>query len=138
VTDLLDRDWAATFGDRFAGRLTSATFVREVVTGYNSNDPSGPPQKTTTTYACDGLAWRYIERYVDGEKVHKGDYVVTILRSTVKNASSQALTPSIVPQPGDAISIPPPGESSTKNGRVLRVKAVTAAYATVVVSGDAL
>jgi len=91
MSELIGIDWSATFADLFGGQLTTATFVRKDVTGYNPADPTGAPTTTDSSYQCEAIAWAYDERFVDGEKVFKGDYRVTILVGSIVAVANDAV-----------------------------------------------
>lgn len=127
---LLGRDFGSIAQGRFGGRLQSATLTRKTVSAMNPADPAGAAPTTSTPYACEGLAFRYRQRFVDGERVRKGDYLVVLLRASLDAAAG-------VPQPGDTISIPPPDESTSgKVGYVVGVELLTAAQVTLQVRGE--
>lgn len=125
MTTVLGRDLGADALGQFGGRLYTATLHKDVATV-----PSGSPTSTnisTTDYTCDAIAFRYEESYVDGERIKRGDYrVVILLRS---------LPGGIVPNPGDRITIPPPGQTAPTNARIMTVDALTEAQITVHVRG---
>lgn len=108
--------------------------TRRTVSGPDPSDPAGPPLSTTATYTCDGIAWGYEQRYLDGEKIKSGDYQVTLLRGTMRD-DALALAPSFVPASGDVIAAPPPGSTTPINGRVVKLEAVTEAFVTCQVRG---
>jgi hypothetical protein len=126
---LLDRDFAAIALARFGDRLQVATLTRKTTGAYSGGDPAGAPATTSTPYTCQGTSFRYRQRFVDGERVRKGDYLVVLLRGSLDAAAG-------LPQPGDAISIPPPDETSAKVGYVVDVPKVTAAQITLQVRGE--
>lgn len=110
---------------RFAGRLHSATLTQQAASAYDANDPTAAPTGVSTAYTCEGLAFTYARRDIDGSRVIKGDYRVVLLRGSL----------SVMPQTGDAISIPPPGSDTPASARVVAVEAVTEAQITLQVRG---
>ncbi len=126
---LLGRDFSAIAYARFGGRLQSATLTRRVTGAMNLGDPAGAPATTSTPYACEGVSFRYRQRFVDGERVRKGDYLVVLLRGSLSAAAG-------VPQPGDSIDIPPPDWTGTYTGYVVDVPLVTAGQITLQVRGQ--
>lgn len=134
---LLGRDFAATFGARFAGRLATATFTKWTAGALDPTDPTGPTLDMSATYTCDGLALGYAERFVDGEQIKTGDYRAVLMRGSIVDDAA-APAPSIVPNPGDTISIPPPNETTPKIGAIVAIESITAAAVTVQVRGAAL
>jgi hypothetical protein len=116
----LGRDFSALTLARFTGRLQSATLTRPAESAYDDTDPTAAPTGSGTDYDCEGLAFTYERRDVDGVRIMKSDFQVVILRGSL----------SIIPDTGDMISIPPPGESSAVSARVVNVDAVTEAFLT--------
>jgi hypothetical protein len=110
---------------RFSGRLHTVTLTRQPESAYDLSDPAAAPTGTPTSYSCQGLAFTYEQRDIDGSRIMKGDYRVLVLRGSL----------STVPMNGDSISVPPPGETVAKSGRVVAVEAVTEAFVTVQVRG---
>lgn len=108
----------------FEGELYDATLSRPPTSAYDANNPTAGPTGTATTYDCEGIAFNYEQRDIDGSRVVKGDYRVVLLRSLA-----------VIPVPGDSVSIPPPGESVARTARVVNVEAVTAAQITMQVRG---
>lgn len=121
----LGRDGTAITLGRFQGRLQSATLTRPAGSAYDVDDPTAAPSGSPTTDACEGYAFRYATDDIDGTRIMRGDYRVTILRGTL----------SLMPQPGDSISIPPPGEVVARTATVIAVESVTEAAVTVQVRG---
>lgn len=113
--------------DAFSGELYSATLTRTAESAYDVNDPTGASTGSATQYDCEGIAFTYQQRDIDGSRVMKGDYRVVILRGSI----------AIIPRTGDAISIPPPGETVAKSATVVNVDAVTEAAITLQVRGAA-
>jgi hypothetical protein len=126
---LLGRDPAAIALARFGGRLQTATLTRKVTGALNPADPAAGPPVTATAYTCEGTSFRYRQRFVDGERVRKGDCLVVLLRASLSAAAG-------MPQPGDSISIAPPGDTSAKVGYVVDVPIVTAAQVVLQVRGE--
>lgn len=122
---MLGRDGTAITLAHFAGRLNTATLTRPANSAIDPNDPTAAPTGSPTTYSCQGFAFVYDVRDIDGTRVMKGDYQVTLLRGSL----------SVMPQPGDAITIPPPGSSTPATARVIAVAGVTEATATLQVRG---
>jgi hypothetical protein len=122
---ILGRDGTAATLARFEGRLHSATLSRPAESALDVNDPTAAPTGSATTDACEGYAFDYEQRDIDGTRILKGDYAVTLLRGTL----------SVVPRPGDTIAIPPPGSSTPATARVINVEALTEAFVTVQVRG---
>lgn len=118
---MLGRDGTASTLARFSGRLNDATLTRPANSAIDPSDPTAAPTGTDTTYSCEGYAFAYGQRDIDGTRIMKGDYQVTILRGSL----------STLPGPGDAISIPPPGSSTPATARVIAVESVTEAAITV-------
>jgi hypothetical protein len=109
----------------FSGELYSATLTRPPTSAYDANDATAGPTGTPTTFACEGQAFSYMQRDIDGTRVVKGDYRVVILRGSL----------STLPVPGDSISIPPPGESVARSARVINIEVVTEWQLTIQVRG---
>lgn len=109
----------------FAGELYEATLSRPPTTAYDENDATGGPSGSPTEYECEGIAFNYEQRDVDGTRIVKGDYRVVLLRGSL----------AIVPRPGDSISIPPPGTQTAVSARVISIEAVTSAQITMQVRG---
>lgn len=117
---MLGRDGTASTLARFSGRLHDATLTRPANSAYDINDPTAAPTGIGSSYDCQGCAFTYTQRDIDGTRILEGDYRVTILRGSLD----------VIPRTGDRISIPPPGESSAIAGRVIRVESVTEAAVT--------
>lgn len=109
----------------FVGRVNSATLTRPPTSAYDVDDPTAAPTGTATTYACEGLAFTYSLRDIDGTRIMKGDYRVTLLRKSL----------AVDPQPGDSVSILPPGGTVTRSGRVIAVESITEVAVTLQVRG---
>lgn len=110
---------------RFQGRLHAATLTRPASSAIDPNDPTAAPTGAPAIHNCDAYAFDYEQRDIDGTRIMKGDYAVTILRGSL----------AVIPQPGDSVSVPPPGEAVAKSARVIHVEAVTEAFVTVQVRG---
>lgn len=109
---------------RLAGRLVAATLTRPANSAIDANDPTAAPTGTETTYSVEGYAFAYERNDVDGTRIVSNDYIVFLLR-----------TASVLPQEGDLIDVPPPGESGSRAGRVVAIEAVTEAFVTMQVRG---
>lgn len=92
MSAVLGLDAVSRMAARFGGRLRDVTFVRETVAGPNPSDPTGPPLSTSASYAAQGFAFGYGERFVDSEHIKKGDYQVTILLGTIVAVADDAIT----------------------------------------------
>lgn len=121
----LGRDFSTIALSRFSGRLYDATLTQQAVSEYDDSDPTAAPTSTPIAHACEGIAFTYELRRIDGVRVIKGDYRVVLLRGSL----------SVMPAPGDTISIPPPNETAAQTGRVIDVEAVTEAAITLQVRG---
>lgn len=121
----LGQDFSADAMDAFSGELEAAVLSRVTESAYDPNNPTGASTGGTSSYNCEGIAFTYQRRDIDGTRVMKGDYRVVILRGSLATT----------PQPGDSISIPPPGETVAKNGTVVNVDAITEAQYTLHVRG---
>jgi len=110
---------------RFSGRLNAATLSRPANSAYDANDPTAAPTGTPTSDACEGYAFDYEQRDIDGTRIMKGDYCVVLLRGSL----------AALPAAGDKVTIPPPGDAIAKTGTVIRVESVTEAAVTVQVRG---
>lgn len=115
---------AARMQARFAGRLSTLTLTRTASSALDPDDPTAAPTGIATNYSGEGYAFDYEQSDIDGTRVMRGDFRVTILRSLA-----------VIPEPGDAVTIPPPGEVSAKTVRIVAVEAVTEAFTTVQVRG---
>lgn len=122
---VLGRDGTAVTLARFGGRLHDATLSRPANSAIDPDDPTAAPTGADNEIDCEGYAFDYELRDVDETRILKGDYAVTLLRGTL----------SFDPQPGDLVSIPPPGSDTPRAARVIRVEAVTEAFVTVQVRG---
>lgn len=134
-------DWAGDMAAVFGDELYDASFVKTTTGAYNPDDPTGPPAVTQATYACKAIAFSYVEEFVAGELIKRGDYKVLILLDTIALVGEDSeLTPvqGIIPNPGDGISVPPPNETTPKNGAIVAISSVTQASVTVVVRGEGL
>lgn len=109
---------------RFAGRLQAATLTRPADSAIDGSDPTAAPTGTGTDYNVEGYSFEYTAADIDETRILRGDYRVILLRST-----------EVLPQPGDVISIPAPGESSPRTGRVIMVEAVAEAFTSLQVRG---
>lgn len=121
----LAADTAARMRARFAGRLQAATLTRHAAPTIDPDDPTAAPDDDDDEdFEVEGYAFAYEQRDIDGTRIPIGDYRVTLLR-----------TDEVLPQPGDIVSIPPPGEATARDGRVIAVEAVTEAFTTLQVRG---
>jgi hypothetical protein len=125
---VLGRDGTATTLARFQGRLHSATLTRPAESAIDLADPTAAPTGTPTTDECEGYAFDYEQRDIDGTRVMKGDYAVTLLRGTL----------SFIPLPGDQVTIAPPGSTTQTTSTVIAIEAITEAFVTVQVRGGAV
>lgn len=110
---------------RMRGRLHAATLSRPANSALDINNPTAAPTGSATTDPCEGYSFDYELRDIDGTRIMKGDVAVVLLRGTL-------LTD---PQPGDLVSIPPPGGSSAQTFRVINVETITEAFVTVQARG---
>ena len=111
--------------DAFSGELHDVTLTRPASSAYDVNDPTAAPTGDDATYACEGIAFNYARRDIDGSRIMKGDYRVVILRGSL----------AVLPETGDRVSIPPPGGTVATTARVIDVEAVTDAAVTLHVRG---
>lgn len=121
----LGQDFAADAMAAFSGELYDAVLSRPPVSAYDASDATAGPTGSPTTYDCEGIAFAYERRDIDGSRVVKNDYRVVILRGSLE----------VLPQNGDSISIPPPGATVAATARVINVEAVTEAFITIQVRG---
>lgn len=121
----LGQDFTADAMGAFSGELHDAILTQQADTAYDANDPTAGPTSTPVPHDCEGIAFTYQRRDIDGTRVIKGDYRVVLLRGSL----------SVMPQPGDSISIPPPGSETPASARVVNVEAVTEAQITLQVRG---
>lgn len=89
MTTILGRDWGANTLGRFGGRLVNATLHRET----SAIDPTDPSQMIVDTldYVCQGMPFRYEMRDVDGDRIHKGDYLVSLIRKSISSVLDDAV-----------------------------------------------
>lgn len=116
---------AARMHARMLGRLHEATLTRPANSVIDVNDPTAAPTGTATTDPCEGYAFDYELRDIDGTRIMKGDVAIVFLRGTLVSD----------PQPGDLVAIPPPGGSSAQTFRVIAIEAITEAFVTVQARG---
>lgn len=121
----LGEDFAADAMAEFSGQLYDATLTQLDDGEIDPDDPTAAPDGDSTDYDCEGIAFTYEQRYIDGTRIVKGDYRVVLLRGSLD----------VMPAPGDTISIPPPGSSTPATARVINVEAVTEAAITLQVRG---
>lgn len=137
MATVLGIDWAADFASDLQDDLQDVSFTRTTLGAFDSDNPTSAPSSTTATYTAKGLAFGYEEQNVDGEHITRGDYAVMMLLGTITD-DSDAPAPSAIPQIGDQVTAPPPGQSAAKTGTVVNIDAVTQASVTVRVRGPAL
>jgi hypothetical protein len=123
----LGRDFSGNALARFSGRLYDATLTQQAPSAYNASNPTAAPTSMPVAHACEGIAFSYAARDIDGTRVMKHDYRVVILKGSLD----------ATPAPGDTISIPPPGSSTPATARVIDVESVTEAAVTLHVRGPA-
>lgn len=122
----LGQDFEADAMDAFSGELNDAVLTKQAESALDIDDPTAAPTTTPATHACEGYAFKYEQRLIDGSRIMKGDYLVVLLRGSL----------SVMPTPGDTLSIPPPGSSTPAAGqRVIAIEAVTEAQITLQVRG---
>ncbi len=121
----LGRDFSALALARFSGRLYDVTLTQQAAEAYDVDDPTGAPSTTPVVHTCEGIAFTYERRDIDESRVLKNDYRVVLLKGSL----------TVMPGPGDAISIPPPGSETPATARVIKVEAVTEAAITLQVRG---
>ena len=83
MTTVLGRDLGQDAYDRFHDRLFRATLHKRTPGTRTPGHPAGGTNPTITDYVCDAFATGYRQRFVDGERVKKGDYRVVILRLSI-------------------------------------------------------
>src|SRR4051812_28709772 len=104
--------------------LGLATITREASSDtYDVDDPSAAPPITETVYTCSAAAFTYDENLIPQEQIKNTDFVVTIMLGSIKDSSGDLA--SYVPQPGDRISIHPPGQSAPVTATVSRIASLT-------------
>jgi hypothetical protein len=124
-------DFAVLFSEEDLGL---ATITRESSTGtYDPDDPSAAPANTTAVYTCSAAAFSFDLNLIPQEQIKATDYLVTIMIGTIKDSSGDLA--SYTPQPGDLITIPPPGQSAPVTATVSRIASLTEAFVTCVVAG---
>jgi hypothetical protein len=123
----LGQDFEQDALDAFSGDLNDATLTQQASSAYDIDDPTAAPTSTPVVHTCEGLAFTYARRDIDGTRVLKNDYRVVLLKGSL----------SVMPAAGDAISIPPPGSTVAVSARVIAVEAVTESQITVQVRGPA-
>lgn len=121
----LGQDFSADAMDAFSGELYYAVLTQQAETAYDENDATAGPTSTPQTYNCEGIAFTYQRRDIDGTRVTKKDYRVVILRGSL----------SVEPKPGDTITIPPPGSETPATARVVELEASTEAAYVIQVRG---
>lgn len=136
MATVLGIDWAADFTADLADDLQDVSFTRTTLGAFDADNPTAAPSASSATYDARGLAFAYEEQNVDGEHITRGDYAVMILLGTIELASVAA--PGIIPQIGDTVTAPPPGQATPLTGTVVNIDAVTQASVTVRVRGPAL
>lgn len=123
----LGQDFSADAMAAFSGELYDAVLTQQPVSEYDADDPTAAPDSSPVTYACEGIAFAYRARDIDGTRVMKHDYQVVLLAGSLSGT----------PAPGDTISIPPPGSSTPATARVINVEAVTECAITLQCRGPA-
>jgi hypothetical protein len=121
----LGQDFEQDAIDAFAGELYDATLTQQAESVYDSADPTAAPTSTPVAHTCEGIAFAYEQRWIDGTRVVKGDYRVVLLKGSL----------TVTPAPGDTVSIPPPGSTTAATGRVINVEAATESAITLQVRG---
>lgn len=121
----LGQDFSQDALDAFSGELYDATLTQQAESAYDENDATAGSTGSTTEYDCEGIAFEYQRRDIDGSRIVKGDYRVVILRGSL----------AVEPKPGDSISIPPPGSETPATARVVLLEASTEAAYVVQVRG---
>jgi hypothetical protein len=122
---VLGEDLEQAAMDAFSGELHDATLTQQPAAAYDVNDPTAAPSSVPIEHECEGYAFTYQRRDIDGSRVLKNDYRVVLLRGSL----------SVMPGPGDTISIPPPGSDTPATARVVDIEAVTEAQITLQVRG---
>lgn len=121
----LGQDFTQDAMDAFSGELYDAVLTTQAIEAIDVNNPTAAPTGTPVAHPCEGFAFDYEQRDIDGVRIVKGDYQVVILRGSLD----------VVPKPGDEISIPPPGATIAKAARVVNVVAITEAQITLQARG---
>jgi hypothetical protein len=109
---------------RLSGRLVDATLTRPANSALDVNNPTAAPTGSPTTFSVEAYAFAYGRDDIDGTRILANDYIVFLLR-----------TSAVLPQTGDLIDVPPPGEAGSKTGSVIAIEAVTEAFVTMQVRG---
>lgn len=107
--------------------MVAATLTTVREGAYNSSDPSAGSSKTTTTYPCRAVTSKYGGKFRKPGEARDNSFIATIML-----AGNAALVGVDVKQ-GDLISIPPPGRTTPINARIVKIREVDAAGATVTV-----
>ncbi len=121
----LGQDFESDAIDVFSGDLYDAVLTKQAESAYDEDDPTAAPTTTPVAHDCEGIAFSYQQRLIDGTRIMKGDYQVVLLRGSL----------TVIPAPGDTIAIPPPGSDTPATARVVNVDAVTEAQITLQVRG---
>jgi hypothetical protein len=116
----LGQDFEQDALDAFSGELYDATLTQQASSAYSSSDPTAAPTSTPVQNSCEGIAFSYARRDIDGTRILKNDYRVVLLKGSLD----------VMPADGDTISIPPPGSETPATGRVVAIEAVTEAFIT--------
>lgn len=111
----LGQDFSQDAMDAFSGDLYAAVLTQTAESAYDDSDATAGTTETPQTYDCEGIAFTYARRDIDGTRVTKNDYRVVILRGSL----------AVTPKPGDSISIPPPGSETPATARVIELEAST-------------
>lgn len=121
----LGEDFEADAMAAFSGELYDVTLTQQATSAYDVDDPTAAPTAVPVAHACEGIAFAYEHRDIDGTRITKKDYRVVLLRGSL----------SVMPGPGNLVSIPPPGSTVAATARVVNVEAVTEAQITLQVRG---
>ena len=131
--NVLGQDVRDDFAAKLSGRLYAATLTRSIPGSYDPEDPASGTHPQAVSYSCDAIAFAYRAEFVDGEKIKNTSYRVLIMLGSFTDEDDEAAD--ITPQPGDTITIPPPGSSTPATATIEAIETRTNAAITVRVGG---
>lgn len=95
--DLFGVDMAGIIADTFDGELLAATLHKNVVTGPDPSDLTGPPLTTSNDFTAQGFVETYSDGKVDGTIIKRSDRKITLIGDLIEDGQ--------VPEPNDEITI---------------------------------
>lgn len=94
MTTLLGIDFGALALSEFGGQLFRATLHKETSSEPDVSDPTSVVV-SSSDYVCDAIPFAYALEEIDGDRIYKSDYRVTILRTSIQAVLDDGVSASL-------------------------------------------